>query len=207
MIPRLHVVVPPEAAAREDFGALAGEMLRTGGPRIALQLRLPGAPGRRLYELARELSSRAVEAGGWCVVNGRADVAAAAGAQAVQLGRRAMPPGAVRRAFGEGFALGASVHGPEEARAAAASGANFLVVGTIFPSRSHPGFEGGGPGLLEACRSAGLPMVAIGGVRAERVGRLLGAGAHGVAAVSAVWGAEDPVAAAAELLASLPGTG
>lgn len=204
MVPRLHVLVSDAAAAAASFRATAAEMRERGAGRLALHLRLREASDRRLHALAAALSADAREAGGWCVVNGRPDVALTAGAQAVQLGASALPVREARGLVGEATALGASVHGPGEARRAAAGGANFLLVGTIFPSPSHPGRPGAGPARVAACRDAGAPVVAIGGVTPGRVAAVVGAGAHGVAVLSGVWSADRPVEAASRYLDALP---
>lgn len=193
--------------AGRRFRRTATAMRERGADRLALHLRLPGAPDRRLHDLAAVLSEEAREAGGWCVVNGRPDVALAAGAQAVQLGAGALPVAEARRLVGNEAALGASVHGPREARRAAIDGANFLLVGTIFPSASHPERPGAGPARVAACRDAGSPVVAIGGVVPARVPAVLGAGAHGVAVLSGIWSADRPVEALARYLDVLPGRG
>jgi len=211
--PRLHVVTPDRVADRGDFPGVAEELLRAGGGDLALHLRLRRAGGRRLFELARRLAARAAESGGWCVVNERVDVGIASGAQAIQLGARALPVREVRRILartgarrsGPDPALGVSVHGPEEAAAAVRSGADYLVVGTVYPTPSHPGGEIGGPDRVRACAGEvpEVPVVAIGGVDRRRVPEVRRAGAHGAAVVRAVWDAPDPVEAALGLIRAL----
>jgi thiamine-phosphate diphosphorylase len=99
--------------------------------------------------------------------------------------------------------VGRSTHGAEEARAAAADGADYVFLGPIWPTPSHPGRPGIG---VESIRQA-VParVIAIGGVTPERAAACIDAGAWGVAAISALWLAEDPAAAAAELLLCLTG--
>lgn len=192
-VPRLHVVIPDGVARRPAFPALARGLREAAGARLALHLRLKEATGRRIHELAAALARGARRSGGWCVVNERVDVALSARAQAAQLGAGALPVAAARQVLGPGVAVGASVHDADAAARAAGAGANFLVVGTIFETASHPGRPGAGPGLVERCRRrVALPLVAIGGVTPGRVGELLEAGAHGVAALSGVWSAPAP---------------
>lgn len=185
------------------FRRTATAMRKRGADRLALHLRLRGASDRRLHDLAAALAGEARKAGGWCVVNGRPDVALAAGAQAVQLGAGALPVREARRVVGGDVYIGASVHGPGEARRAGNDGANFLLVGTIFPSPSHPGRPGAGPARVAACRDAGPPVVAIGGVTPARVPAVTGAGAHGVAVLSGIWTTDRPVEALARYLDAL----
>ena len=61
--------------------------------------------------------------------------------------------------------------------------------------------------LIRACAAIGLPVIAIGGVTAERVPELVAAGAYGVAAIRALWGGEDPARAAMEMLELLTANG
>lgn len=205
-VPRLHVLVPDAAAGRPDIGELAAGMLRGGAGDVAIHLRLRTTPGRAQHGLAEELSAAARKHGGWCVVNERVDVALTAGAQAVQLGASAMPLPVVREITGRGAALGASVHGVDEGIRAARRGANFLVLGTIFDSPTHPGIEGAGLSRVRSCSvRVALPVVAIGGMTPSRVGEVRGAGARGVAVLSRVWDSPDPAAAVGEFLDALAG--
>lgn len=205
--PRLHVIVTDKVAARTDLPARAAALQRRCGPDLALHLRLREATGREVFHLAERLVEGSVRHGGWTVVNERLDVALAAGAQALQLGTDALPVRWARQVAGGRVRLGASVHGPEAALAAHRDGADFLVLGTIFATPTHPGAEPGGTALVEACRGVGLPILAIGGVDACRVREVLAAGAYGVAVVRAVWEAADPTAAAAELVAAIEAGG
>ena len=163
-----------------------------------VQLRDKEEPGGALLELAVAL--REVTRGSAILlVNERADVAAASGADGVQLGERAMPTAAVRPILPDGSIIGRSVHSVDGATEAPASGADFLLVGTMFATRSHPGEEPSGPGLLERIRSAGVttPLLAIGGITAENVAQVMQAGADGAAVITAILASADPERAAA----------
>ncbi len=79
-----------------------------------------------------------------------------------------------------------------------------LVLGTVFPSQSHPG----GPtigleGVREVCDAVSIPVIGIGGITAANAGDVIRAGASGVAVISAIFDADDPRAAAAELRAAI----
>lgn len=202
-VPRLHVIVPDAVAGRPDFTETAAGLLERGGGELALHLRLKEATGRRLHDLARELAGEARRLGGWCVVNERVDVALTAGAQGVQLGRGALPVARTRGLVGDDTMVGASVHGREEAEEAVRQGANFLLLGTIFDTPSHPGVEGAGPDRVAACRDLSAPVVAIGGMTPGRVSDVRTAGAHGVASLRGVWEAADPGAAVDAFLREL----
>ena len=204
-IPLLHVVTGDAQASRPDFPEVGRKMLEAWGSDLALHLRLRDATASRLYDLASELSGSAAATGGWCVVNERLDVALAAGAQAVQLGRTALQVPVAREVIrreeaGGGPALGASVHTEVEAQEAVADGASYIVLGTIFSSRTHPGARSHGTAIVERCRTIGVPVIGIGGIDAVGASALRRAGASGVAVVRAVWGAKDPVEASGRLI-------
>lgn len=141
------------------------------------------------------------------LVNERADVAAACGADGVQLGEAAMPTAAVRPILPEGSIIGRSVHSVDGAIRAHASGADFLLVGTMFATRSHPGEEPSGPGLLERIRVAGIsaPLLAIGGITAENVDKVMQAGANGAAVITAILASGDPGRAASQIKSAMLG--
>lgn len=86
---------------------------------------------------------------------------------------------------------------------AQADGADFVLAGTLYPSASHPGRPGAGPGLIEAMVEVAIPIVGIGGVTPERVGEVRGAGAAGVAVITGIWDAPSPVAALERYLSEL----
>jgi len=198
-LPALHVLVPDEIAWRDDFKSVAAGMRGDLGPRLALHLRCRRATGAALFGLAGALSREADSEGGWCVVNGRVDVALAARCHALQLGSRAMPPRAVTDIVHGRCAVGVSVHSAADAARAADGGANFVIAGTVYPTASHPGRPGAGPVLVGECAAPGLPVVAIGGIDVIRARETVAHGAVGVAVISAVWGAPDPRVAAIAL--------
>ncbi|MFL5385352.1 MAG: thiamine phosphate synthase [Longimicrobiaceae bacterium] len=190
-IPLLHAVTDDAVVARAGFAERAEEVLAAGGSRLALHLRAHAASGRALHGLAARLAARAGETGSLLLVNDRVDVALAAGAHGVQLGRRSLSVADARR-LGGGMLLGASVHAVEEGGEAAEAGADFLVAGAVYPTATHPGRAGAGLRLIESVAALGLPVIAIGGVTPERAGELRRAGAMGMAAIRGVWDAPSP---------------
>jgi thiamine-phosphate pyrophosphorylase len=134
------------------------------------------------------------------LVNGPLDAAVVAEADGVHLPESA---GLVRRPR-EGFLVGRSVHSLEAARRAEAEGADYLVAGPVYETRSHPGREPAGLSLIEGItRRVRVPVLAIGGVNAGRVDEVVRAGASGVAVISAVLAAADRRAAAGDLRRAL----
>ena len=102
----------------------------------------------------------------------------------------------VRRANTDSILVGGSVHSEDGARAATNSGADYLIMGTIFPSESHPGGEAHGAGIIERVqRVTSLPVVGIGGITEQNVRDVMASGACGVAVIRSILGAEDPASA------------
>ncbi len=168
------------------------------GGATTVQLRAPELSDEELLEIASSLAARCRDAGLLFVVNDRVDVALACGADGVHLGRDDGPAGA-REHLGAGPLLGISVRGTDEARAAQADGADYLGV-TVWATPTKPEADPGGiEGLREVVAASALPVVGIGGIEPANAGTVLAAGAAGVAVVSAVASAPDPVAAVREL--------
>lgn len=205
-LPALHVLVSDEAAGRPDFRTIVGGMRSDLGHGLALHLRCRTMTAAELFDIASSLVSDADRHGGWCVVNGRLDVALAAGCQAVQLGRGALRVSDAVGLAGGRCLVGASVHDAPEADGAARSGANYVVSGTVYPSASHPGAGAAGPDLVRDCVRAGVPVIAIGGITTRTVPEVVSCGAVGVAVISAVWRDPDPRGAAGRLSEALAAT-
>jgi len=160
----------------------------------AVQLREKDLSGRELFDLGARLAEAARRFEAWLFVNDRLDVARAVGAAGVQRAHHSLPVGVLRRLAPPPFLVGASVHALDEARAAADEGADFLVFGPVYDTPSKRPF-GPPQGLraLEAVAGAvDRPVLAVGGVTPGRVGEVLGAGARGVAVISAILSAERP---------------
>jgi thiamine-phosphate pyrophosphorylase len=191
-IPLLHAVTDDAVVARAGFLERAGEVLAAGGAHVALHLRAPAASGRALHGLATRLAALAAGTGSLLLVNDRVDVALAAGARGVQLGRRSLSVADARTLVGRGMLIGASVHDGGGGREAAETGADFLLAGAVYPTATHPGHPGAGLRLIESVSVLGVPVVAIGGVTPERAGELRRAGAAGMAAIRGVWDAPSP---------------
>ena len=198
-VPLLHVIATDEVAAAPTFLTAVRELIAVGRERLAIHLRLRRASGRTFHELALQLSEAAGEGGAWCVVNDRLDVALTSHAQAVQLGSGGLPVEAARR-VSSGLAIGASVHSGGEARTRAREGADYLVAGSVFATATHPGRVPAGLALIRSCADAGAPVVGIGGIDAQNAGRVMAAGASGIAVIRAVWQAPQPTGALVRLL-------
>ena len=199
MDPSLYVVLDRQAAGGRDLADVL-EATLAGGCRM-VQLREKTWESGRLLPLARRLREIAGRAGAIFIVNDRVDLAIAVGADGVHLGQDDLPPRVARPLLRPGMILGVSTHSVEQARQAQADGADYVAVGSMFPTRTKPDFELVGPALVRALRpEIRVPLVGIGGITPDNVGEVIRAGADGVAVISAVCGAPDPAAASAHFL-------
>ncbi len=168
------------------------------GGATAVQLRAPGLADAELLPLADELAKRCRDAGVLFVVNDREEVAAELGCGAHIGQDRDLV--AVRAALHGRSVLGVSVSTAEQAREAEAAGADYLGV-TVWATATKPEAVPVGPdGLREVVGATRLPVVGIGGIGPRNAWEVLANGAAGVAVVSAVAAAADPVAATRELV-------
>ena len=143
------------------------------------------------------------------IVNDDVELALGSGADGVHLGRDDGDVPEARRRLGTRI-IGVSCYDQaERARAAAASGADYVAIGSVFASATKPGAVRAALALLgEAKRTSGLPVVAIGGVTAGNAREAIDAGADMVAVISAVFDAKDIEAAARAIAACFgPGAG
>jgi thiamine-phosphate pyrophosphorylase len=160
----------------------------------AVQLREKDLPGRDLFELARALRDRTRASGARLLVNDRADVAVAVGADGVQRTHASLPVAALRQLIGDALLIGASVHSVAEALDAEAQGADFLVFGPVYdtPSKRAYGPPQGLVALERVVAAVARPVLAVGGITPERVRETRRAGAHGVAVITAILAADRP---------------
>jgi thiamine-phosphate pyrophosphorylase len=198
----LYVILDRSVAGGRDLPSLL-EAVLAGGCRL-VQLREKTMPLAELLPIAEHLARRCREAGALFIVNDRADLALACRAGGLHVGQEDLPPVAARRLLGPGIVLGVSTHDPAQARQAVADGADYVAVGSIFPTTTKAGFQLVGPELIRTVRrEVPVPLVGIGGISAENASTVLEAGADAVAVISAVCAAPDPEAATRHLLARL----
>jgi thiamine-phosphate pyrophosphorylase len=197
-LPRVHAFTDHTILSAPDFGIRAAAIAAAGA--VALHARDRDGPAAHLAASTLRMVALARPPEAAVFVSGRPDIAAATGAHGVQLGAGDLAPADARKILPRGW-IGRSVHSLEEARVAVEEGADFLVVGSIYETPSHPGRAPMGTGLLREVARLGRPVIAIGGITPERVPELKAAGAYGVAAIRALWQAEDPAAATLSMLA------
>ncbi|NJC69766.1 thiamine phosphate synthase [Planosporangium thailandense] len=201
-IGRLHVIT--DARPGRDVLSVVAAGLAVGADTI--QVRVPDATtDREAYGLTREILRMCRESGATCLVNDRLHVALAAGADGGHVGADDLPVDVARKILGPHGILGATARDPESARRAVADGASYLGVGPAYATRTKDGLPDpiGPAGVAAVARSVTVPVIAIGGVTADRVGELTAAGAYGVAVVGAVSEAADPAKVTLELREAL----
>ena len=160
--------------------------LAAGGATF-VQVREKHLSPREFYKEAEAALRVARELGVRLIVNDRADVALAIGADGVHLGQDDMPPAAARSLLGERAVIGFSTHNVEQAREAVRLPVDYLAVGPIFEtsSKENPDPVVGLEGLRRVREIVGqIPLVAIGGVRPENLSEVLLTGADAVAVIS-----------------------
>jgi thiamine-phosphate pyrophosphorylase len=202
VLPRFHLITDFEALDRDAFTrvlAVLGEGA-VGTPRVdAVQVRAKRASDREVVAWTRGLVAELTLRGTKVIVNDRLDLALAAGADGVHLGRDDLSVADARKLAPVGFLVGATCRGPEHAIAARADGADYAGVGPVHATSTKDGLpEPLGLDVLAAAARE-IPAIAIGGITAARVRDVMAAGAHGVAVVAAVWMDPDPPGAAREI--------
>lgn len=135
------------------------------------------------------------------IINDNVEIAIACHADGIHVGQEDMKASDVRKRVGEDMIIGVSAHTVEEALEAVENGADYLGLGAVFTTSTKADvdvmpFET----LKEICAAVNVPTVAIGGISKENVMKLSGSGVDGVAVISAIFGAENPGKATAELL-------
>jgi thiamine-phosphate pyrophosphorylase len=202
VLPPLYAIVDPLDTGRSPVDLAVA--LLAGGARV-LQLRLKAAGAGELLDVARAVRAHTRRAGALLVVNDRADVARAAGADGVHLGQDDLPIAAARAILPPGALVGLSTHDVDQARAGAAAGADYLGVGPIFATASKAdALASRGLALVRAVRAVtSLPLVAIGGITPETAPAVRRAGADAVAMIAALVREDDVAARVRAVLARL----
>jgi thiamine-phosphate pyrophosphorylase len=203
---RLTLVTDRTQTRGRDLAALVIQCVAAGLP--AVQVREKDLPAAELAALCRRLRGPTRESGAVLIVNDRADVALAVGADAVQRTHASLSVAEIRGVVDRRLRIAASVHSREDAMTAEAEGADWVVFGPVYDTASkRPYGPPQGLAKLEAAaRAVTIPLIAIGGITPERVAEVRAAGAHGVAAISAILAADSPASATRRFLDALDST-
>lgn len=196
-LPTLCLVIDSTVNMHAPLEEVVAEAVSGGVGMV--QVREKAMPSGELYRLAEKLR-RVTRDKALLIINDRVDIALAVEAEGVHLPSHSMPVCVARRLGGQHLLVGRSVHSVEEAVTAEQEDADYLILGTIYGTASHPGREGSGPGLIESVKArVQIPVYAIGGINASNAGEVMRAGADGIAVIRSILAAEDPSASAREL--------
>ena len=202
-------LLPSARTTAQELAALEAQLDEAMAAGVdVIQLRELDLEITLLRSLTTRLAARARDTRTRLLVNDRADVARTAGADGVHLKADGPAAERVRPMLRTGSLVGRSAHSIEEIRTH--RDADYLLVGTIFPTGSKPDARAAGPELLrQAVTATNVPIIAIGGVDADRASACAAAGAAGVAAIGLFLpegqapGALGPARAVAALRAAL----
>lgn len=203
---RLVLVTDRRETRGRDLVELVAACVAAGLPSVQVREKDLGA--HDLAELCRRMLAAIRPARCLLTVNDRVDVALAVGAGAVQRTATSLTVRDIKAVVKNDVLIGVSVHALEESIEAEAAGADWLTFGPVYdtPSKRRYGAPQGLVALEKVTRAVRIPVVAIGGITAGRVGDVRAAGAHGVAAISAILAADDPAAAVRRFLDALAGS-
>jgi thiamine-phosphate pyrophosphorylase len=195
----LYAIIDSQKLGGRKHLEVAGQMVRGGAK--AVQLRYKGDDRDELLSIAQQLKSLCYENKVLFIVNDYLDIALAVGADGLHLGQRDLPVKEARRLLPIDMLLGVSVTTVEQAKVAEGGGADYIAVGSMYPTSSKETARVVGLERLREVRGVvSLPLVAIGGINRDNAGEVAAAGADGVAVISAILGSEDVEGAARQLV-------
>lgn len=200
-ISRLYAIIDPDQTGGAEVLSVT-ETLLSAGVRL-IQYRAKRASSGELLAVACEMAARVRRSGGTFIVNDRADVALAAGADGVHVGQDDLPVELARQMMPWGSKLiGCSTHTVEQVRQADRSSADYAAFGPVFAtsSKAKPDAVAGLEGLGAARRETRKPLVAIGGITVENAPSVIAAGADCVAVIGDLLHSPDVAARAREFL-------
>ncbi|TWE00207.1 thiamine-phosphate diphosphorylase [Peribacillus frigoritolerans] len=192
-------LVTEESIAIEELTKVIAQSV-SGGVSI-VQLREKNNSSLSFYEKASALKQLLNELSIPLIINDRVDIALAVGADGIHIGQDDLPLPVVKKMVPEDMIVGVSVSTLEEALEAERNGADYIGVGSVFPTKTKQdatlmALED----LGEICRGVSIPAVAIGGITADNISALSDSGLSGTAVVSAIMNADNPKTASESLL-------
>jgi thiamine-phosphate pyrophosphorylase len=199
----VYLVLDPDLC--RDIGMIETTRLAVAGGVTIVQLRDKQADTAKMIETGRALKAVLAGTGVPLIINDDVEAAIAIHAEGLHVGQSDMVAVMARQRVGHGMILGLSVETEELARRVDPSIVDYVGIGPVFATSTKPDHKQpiGFDGLARIAAMAPVPAVAIGGVKAEHAGPALGAGAKGIAVVSAICGQPDPEAAACKIAAEI----
>ena len=198
----LYVILDTKALAGRDELQVAGEIIQGGAK--AIQLRDKQRSKGKLLPIAQKLKILCADSGVLFIINDYLDLALTSEADGLHIGQEDLPLPAVRKELPVDRIVGCSVTTVSQAIKAQDEGADYIGVGSMFPTTTKKNAILVGVDMLKQIRQAvSSPLVAIGGINEENVEQVMAAGADSVAVVGAVLGKEDVKVAAQQLVAKM----
>jgi len=198
----LHAIIDTQALKGRPHLEAARQVVSGGAKTIQLRDKL-GSKGD-LLPVARELKALCAEHDVLFIINDYLDLALAADADGLHVGQEDLPVSTARKLLPIDKIVGCSVTTVAQAVAAAASGADYVAVGSMYPTPSkEKAIVVGLERLREIRQAVGLPLVAIGGITKDNAAAVIAAGADSVAVIGAILGAESPEEAARGIVAKI----
>jgi len=198
----LYVIIDTQALKGRSHIEVAAQAIR-GGARV-IQLRDKLHSKRELLPIAQQLENLCAEHNVPFIINDYLDLVLATDADGLHLGQNDLPISVARKLLPMGKILGCSTTTVDQAITAESEGADYIAVGSIYPTLSKETAKVVGLDRLRQIRQAvTLPLVAIGGISGDNAAEVIAAGADSVAVINAVLEAEDIEEAARQMVARL----
>jgi len=186
----LYVIIDTQLLANTDILDVAAKVMRGGAS--VIQLRDKQKEKGELFYIARKLANLCHQAGKFFIVNDYLDIAIAAHADGIHIGQDDLPVSVIRKEMPIDKVIGVSTHTLDEAKKAQENGADYIAVGSVFPSPTKPNTRVVGLKTLKAIKQKiSLPIVAIGGINEHNIGKVMASGVEAAAVISAVISSED----------------
>jgi len=201
-MPGLYVILDRQFLAGRDELDIAGQIIE-GGARV-IQLRDKQSKKGELLLVAQKLKELCSQADVLFIINDYLDLAMAVDADGLHIGQEDLPLPVIRRELPIDKIVGCSVTTLSQATKARDEGADYIAIGSIFPTATKKGATVVGVDMLkELKRTISTPLVAIGGINQNNIGEVVSAGADAVAVISAVLGEKDVRGAVQKLVAKI----
>ena len=198
-MPGLYVIIDTQALEGRSHIEVANQVIRGGAKAIQLRDKLQSK--KELLFIAQQLKNICTEHNVLFIVNDYLDLALAADADGLHLGQNDLPLPVARKLLPIDKILGGSVNTLDQAIAAESEGADYIAVGSIYPTTSKETAKVIGLEMLRQIRqTVTLPLVAIGGITKDNAAEVMVAGADSVAVISAVVQAKAPEEAARQIV-------
>ncbi len=198
----LYAIIDAQALKGRSHLEVASQIIRGGAKTIQLRDKLLSK--KELLPIAQQLKELCAEHNVLFIVNDYPDIALAADADGLHLGQNDLPTKVASKLLPIDKILGCSTTTVDQAVTAESEGADYIAVGSIYPTTSKETAKVIGlDGLRQIRQAVTLPLVAIGGIKQDNAAEVIAAGASSVAVISAILQAESPEEAARQIVARI----